>query len=78
MNHSPVVHENFRDNFYSILVAERDIDVLDWPPYLPDVNPIENLRKLLKAKMVELIQSSCRRLQDREFIRISVASAVLS
>jgi transposase len=34
--------------------AERDINVLDWPPYSPDMNPIENLWKLLKAKIIEL------------------------
>jgi hypothetical protein len=34
--------------------AERDIDVMDWPPYSPDMNPIENLWKLLKAKIIEL------------------------
>ena len=34
--------------------AERDIDVMDWPPYSPDMNPIEYLWKLLKAKIIEL------------------------
>ena len=34
--------------------AERDIDVLDWRPYSPDMNPIENLWNLLKAKIIEL------------------------
>ena len=27
---------------------------MDWPPYSPDMNPIENLWKLLKAKIIEL------------------------
>ena len=31
--------------------ATRDIDVMDWLPYSPNLNPIENLWALLKAKM---------------------------
>ena len=27
---------------------------MDWPPYSPDMNPIENMWKLLKAKIIEL------------------------
>ena len=63
--HLPTILEN--DSFFmqdnsrvhtAIIVqdwfAERDIDVMDWPPYSPDMNPIENLWKLLKAKIIEL------------------------
>jgi hypothetical protein len=51
------MHDNLRVH-RAILVqdwfAERDIDVMDWPPYSPDMNAIENLWKLLKAKIIEL------------------------
>lgn len=30
---------------------ERGIEVMNWPPYSPDLNPIENLWALLKEKM---------------------------
>ena len=31
----------------------QDIEIMDWPPYLPDLNPIENLWALLKRKIYE-------------------------
>jgi hypothetical protein len=33
---------------------ERGNQVVDWLPYSPDMNPIENLWKILKAKVIEL------------------------
>lgn len=32
---------------------EHSIEIIDWPPYSPDLNPIENLWKLLKNKIHE-------------------------
>jgi hypothetical protein len=35
-------------------LAEQGIDVIDWPPYSSDLNPIENLWAILKAEMYRL------------------------
>ncbi|KAJ6168001.1 hypothetical protein N7497_000844 [Penicillium chrysogenum] len=37
-----------------VLILELGINVMDWPPYSPDLNPIENLWALIKAKIYEL------------------------
>lgn len=32
-------------------IRNNEVEVLDWPPYSPDLNPIENLWKLLKERI---------------------------
>lgn len=32
---------------------EQGIEIMDWPPYSPDLNPIENLWKLLKDQIIQ-------------------------
>lgn len=34
-------------------LAEQRFQVLDWPPYSPDLNPIENLWSLLKEEILK-------------------------
>ena len=33
--------------------AENGVELLDWPPYSPDLNPIENLWHILKAEIMK-------------------------
>ena len=32
---------------------ENNIKIIDWPPYYPDLNPIENIWAIMKRKIVE-------------------------
>ena len=32
-------------------LPEKNISLLEWPPYSPDLNPIENVRGRIKKKM---------------------------
>jgi hypothetical protein len=36
------------------LLQDLNITVMEWPPYLPDLNPIENIWALLKANLHEI------------------------
>jgi predicted nuclease with RNAse H fold len=38
-------------NWLKNWAEENGVTVVDWPPYSPDLNPIENLWKLLKERI---------------------------
>ncbi|KAK0105233.1 hypothetical protein ONS95_015028 [Cadophora gregata] len=43
-----------RGNIVKQLLEEMAIRVMEWPPYSPDLNPIENLWALVKAELYRL------------------------
>ena len=36
---------------FAVLSKKNNIKVIDWPPYSPDLNPIENLWSIMKDKL---------------------------
>lgn len=54
---------------------EMQIDVMDWPPHSPDLNPIENLWTLLKQKIYELRPGLLHMRNNDEMKDLLVATA---
>ena len=45
-------------------LLEKHVEVLKWPPYSPDLNPIDNLWAILKRKVAKRRASSLDELQE--------------
>lgn len=54
---------------------EMQIEVMDWPPISPDLNPIENLWSLLKQKIYELRPELIHMRNNEETKDLLVATA---
>ena len=48
----------------SEFLCQQRIKVLDWPGNSPDLNPIENLRDILKDKVADKQPTSAKHLQE--------------
>ncbi|CAK44601.1 uncharacterized protein An03g03020 [Aspergillus niger] len=58
------------------LIQDMGVEVMIWPPYSPDLNPIENLWALMKAKIYEL-HPELERALDTEDTRQSLIQAAI-
>jgi transposase len=38
------------------ILREMGVEVMEWPPYSPDMNPIENLWAIMKTEIYRLLQ----------------------
>ena len=55
-------------------LQEMRFQVLDWPPYSPDLNPIENLWKLLKERIIAQLPRAICHAKERWNARFSMPS----
>lgn len=62
-DNAPCHNAKYTTNF----LAKNGVEVLDWPPYSPDLNPIENVWSLIKR---EIIQSNSQILSQNDLIMV--------
>jgi hypothetical protein len=55
INHFQQDHSSIHDSrvFQEWLSLQADVELIDWPPCLPDMNPIENMWSETKRTMQE-------------------------
>ena len=58
-----------------VILAEMGIEVMIWPPYSPDLNPIENLWAIMKAEIYRLYPELEAAYDTEETLAILVAAA---
>jgi transposase len=43
----------YNANSIMAFLASKNVEMIQWPPYSPDLNPIENLWGLMKRKLAD-------------------------
>ena len=64
-----LMHDNARPHvarIYQQLLADNNIRVLDWPPYSPDMNPIEHVWDMLSRQMQRRVPAPTTNAQLRQ------------
>ena len=58
-------------------LAEMRFEVLDWPPYSPDLNPIENLWSMLKERIIKQYPDLSHMAKNEQLLKMLCEAAVV-